>query len=133
MKPLKFRVWDIDRKKYSNGTFYVHQDGSLLLNFYGDDLYDPCSRVNIEEEQYIIEYYAGVFDKNGKEIYEGDIIKASGISYPWAIILNEIDGYWVSNTKIGVKYRLLDLFNSNLPIQIIGNINQNPELLHETA
>ena len=73
--------------------------------------------------------YTGLKDKNGKEIYEGDVVKA------------DIDGatyitYW-EEKEIGFRFRQSNDLNEpyltvGLPIddiEIIGNIYENPELL----
>ena len=73
MREIKFRVWDKENEWMDGGP--------LWINLYGD-LYDVPSRqydtpnVEIEpaDNKYILMQYTGLHDKNGKEIYEGDIV-----------------------------------------------------------
>ena len=61
--------------------------------------------------------FTGFYDKNKKEIYEGDIIK--GLCRNWVVFFQE----GLFKTKVG-QYLLEGEF------EIIGNIHENPELLN---
>ena len=69
----------------------------------------------------------GLKDKNGKEIFEGDIVILFGRkNYP----------YKVGWSKFDVGWRLSNMSNVGIPpeddIEVIGNIHENPELLKES-
>ena len=116
MREIKFRAWwkdaelmaDVVALRDGEVTFHV----PLMPNSLGQE-YEVQS---LDEGQYELMQYTGLKDKNGKEIYEGDIIK-----YAWRGSSDEvkIDPYWFHDW---VEY-------GSEPLEVIGNIYENPELL----
>lgn len=81
--------------------------------------------------------FTGIYDKNGEEVYEGDIVKIKTLQ---GIVTWHPNGYFcihtykcdiseVSYTAIGdmVDYLHKDLYDDG--IEVIGNIHDNPELM----
>lgn len=78
--------------------------------------------------------FTGLFDKNGKEIYEGDLLGSKGKVVGW--VKGDVRGYCYDvvyvNHPAGEKYwSLYDTVKHDYPeqIEVIGNIYDNPELL----
>ena len=122
MRELKFRVYDKTEKCYSDKAFSIDQLGLCYVqdeDGYGEE---------IDEERYIVEQYTGLKDKNGKEIYEGDIVTLNG---EWeeiegtdcSVISFENGCFMVGDTSEAGSY-LSDW-------RVIGNIHQNADLLEK--
>ncbi len=104
--------------------------------FYGN-LYDKdnrgrthictTSRGCLDIDPETVGQFTGLFDKNGKEIYEGDIVKLTQLHY-------EVTGKIAYiNTEFALyvpeEDTTYDFFPSDRTSEVIGNIHDNPELL----
>ena len=133
MREIKFRVWfeNVKRCEKKGDEIIWHTesyyDYDPIINNNG--LLDVESGWDIfgnSDENYFLEQYTGLKDKNGKEIYEGDIVD-DGYSHICKIrwsehftafeAINENDGY-MTNIWFIAKYG-----------EVIGNIHENSELL----
>jgi hypothetical protein len=66
--------------------------------------------------------YTGLKDKNGKEIYEGDLLQREGHDY------NHLVKWWDYSAGFNMAW-VSDSLRVGMEIEIIGNIYENPELL----
>lgn len=118
MREIKFRAWVEETKK----MFYNHQNN----RYFGRDLKSP--RVALMQ-------YTGLKDKNGKEIYEGDIVTGA-TSYEvdndkreWTES-NPAHIYWDEEFCAFYPFYLNARWRCDIvDIEVIGNIYENPELL----
>lgn len=123
MRNLKFRAWDTGRGRWLTSTeieesievnVIVRPEGTGVFEFY-------TSPFGCEVE---LQQFTGLCDKNGKEIYEGDILQAgpSGRLYPvsWCAFGA---GFWAANGQFYHDPRRWP------ESEVIGNIHKNPELL----
>lgn len=116
-RPIKFRVWDRLKKQmfWVEAITFVKKTGLPGYVYYVGSKY-PHS---IHSEATLLEY-TGLKDKNGKEIYEGDII-------------DFVD----TGTRIAVEYKTYGITNPGFTLltttargaKVIGNIYEHPELL----
>ena len=133
MREIKFRAWNEKKKRWhkdSDPDCVLEFDGSITqINVVGQ--YDGELFYSFDDKKgLILAQYTGLKDKNGKEIYEGDIVKISDHPFEGSITVNgkyEI-GY---NDYMELVCGSWLLFRMKNYCEVIGNIYENPELLEE--
>ena len=125
MREIKFRAWDTGSKIMS----YMEKNGVFRRVYFAEDIQDWQDRAlggvlqRHNQGKTILMQYTGLKDRQGKEIYEGDIIKALHDFGP---------GGWVEK-KTEVRFNLMNGYQWNYwdldSLKVIGNIYENPELL----
>ena len=115
MREIKFRTWSNKAKKYFYG-YCAHECLTQQIVF---DSKETCVGLGYDHisDGMVFEQFTGLKDKNGKEIYDGDIVKR------WA----GRSGVWVNEVIEFAK----GAFLVASPCEIIGNIHKNPELLND--
>ncbi len=122
MREIKFRAWNI-KDKWMEEVLPVDNSG---LNVFFKDL----------SKTHIIMQFTGLKDKNGKEIYEGDVV-----AYPQGpsqdcdkesvnleVLWDEENGMWVADFYWLERTEKKRIFDNN-SVKVIGNIHENPKLL----
>lgn len=117
MREIKFRAWDIVRKRM----------------LYNKDLWDiPYNEIFIhtpDQRALEVMQYIGLIDRNGKEIYEGDIVRHFKREKDILLKIEISASYGVyAELNHGMK-KLIGRGNPHLYYEVIGNIYENPELL----
>lgn len=131
--PLAFRVWwkggSYGGQTYASGwctAALITQSGRIAEEDYEEKgtIFDP--------ENYVVERFTGLSDKNGKDIYEGDIIR----DREWRSHIVQFEVEWCDTFTRVVAWEKSGGWNiqerqlSGRPyLEVIGNIHENPELI----
>lgn len=118
MREIKFRVWDRERKKILQIQRHSFKTNKSMP--YG---------WNIEYVFDGLMQYTGIKDKNGTEIYEGDIIKYShkAVGEIRRVVSYKYGMFGVNGIMDGTHIPFANILESEY--EVIGNIYENPELI----
>lgn len=135
-REIKFRAWLKDDKRMVEvRSIDFHEEGNIITVNYNDIFGFEFNENEIELMQ-----YTGLKDKNGKEIYEGDIIDIHQTVNGQSVFVIEVTntGLVIPRYAFDKNYKyeynireLLEFDEYDKEIEIIGNVWENKELLEE--
>lgn len=130
MRLPKFRAWT-EEGEVMYYDVYPFKDDTLLLS------YDEIAFDEVPASDFILMQSTSLFDKNGMEIYEGDIVKFSDCDddvYITPVVWDKNYACFGVSFSGGypISFDYLEEFYTELKdIEVVGNIWENPELLEE--
>jgi uncharacterized phage protein (TIGR01671 family) len=140
MRVIKFRAWDkkMQKMRIVNSVAFHFDGGSpKVVNLWGRDIIEDKDIILHREAKDVeLMQFTGLLDKNGTEIYEGDIVQFAE-KYFYLVKYEDAKfvGYHANNDwdKWGDLYKLGEPGFNKYTYVVIGNIYENPELLKEVT
>ncbi|MQQ66939.1 hypothetical protein GEZ88_01735 [Streptococcus mitis] len=118
----KFRAWLKKEQKMDN---YIDH-----ISWLEDELYCIGDGITymVSAEDLVLMQSTGLFDRNGKEIFEGDIVKMSKDVYSeptyYEVVRHRGGAYRLESKQHGCE-----LWLRHTDCEVVGNVYENPELL----
>lgn len=133
MREIKFRVWAHEHKLMSKTiTPFQKFPFNIDIIFIQKKKSQPLGSFVMDINSYEVMQYTGLKDKNGKEIYEGDILTSGTGKYARAFEVAWEDDH-LAMDRMDDEYSIGCGFNIGKSdtkyVEVIGNIYENPELL----
>lgn len=140
MREIKFRAWIKDENRMIDPVIQVNFQAQYPTVAWYEDMHDALSG-NLSDaflDRVELMQYTGLKDRNGKEIYEGEVIRIEPYhDEQYEVVVEEKDGVpfcirtpWSSEYDIMPLAWCINQFGTHT-IEIIGNIYEKPELLKD--
>lgn len=127
----KFRAWDKETQTMLDVPLIDFKKNVLVVEHweFGETIFINFDDIHLMQS-------TGLKDKNGKEIFEGDILKVANNDSSWfEVVKYDHDKAMFISKEVNLKYEvpetpMYDLFNTYLfKVEVIGNIWENRDLL----
>ena len=125
MKP-KFRAWDSAKKEMFKDTFAITESGQVVV-VEQEDVMCPPDYVFVDH--LVIMQSTGLFDRNGEEVFVGDIVKCTRGCLHEVYLEKEYGGTFMGGMPAVYLKGLSEGYAWTGYEEIIGNVYENPELL----
>ena len=125
----KFRVWMKSLKWMCDVTNISFDSKFVDICQQGDT--ERYTEMSVEFDEITLMQSTGLFDRNGKEIFEGDIVKMAKDVYSeptyYEVVRHRGGAYRLESKQHGCE-----LWLRHTDCEVVGNIYENPELLEES-
>ena len=121
----KFRAWDTTNKEMFKDTFAITESGQVVVVDQSSVFVSPDY---VFVDHLVVMQSTGIFDKNNKEIFEGDIVRVLDSTYT-VFYDNERGSYRLKphDDRWNVDY--MSNFSHGGNFEVVGNIYENQEYL----
>lgn len=128
-REIKFRAWLKNESRMINPVIQLSVKAQYSTIAWYEDMHDALSGTLSDAflDQVELMQYTGLKDKNGKEIYEGDLVKGKTDIFERLVGSIEYAGCAYVVDGVGKYIKIREELNRSY--EIIGNIYENPELL----
>ena len=137
MREIKFRGKRLDNGEWVYGAFVpdaterTHGD-MVTWGFIRRHNIESGRMESIEVDRKSVGQYTGLKDKDGVEIYEGDIVSGRDSLQEGFLVTGVVDyenGSFIIKSDLAIHYRWLEVEMYFYELKVIGNSHENPELL----
>ena len=123
----RYRAWDSAKKEMFKDTFAITESGQVVVVEQESVASSPDY---VFVDHLVIMQSTGLADKNGKEVFEGDIVKMAKDVYSeptcYEVVRHRGGAYRLESKQHGCE-----LWLRHTDCEVVGNIYENPDLLED--
>ena len=125
-REIKFRAKRLDNNEFVIGYYLPTQFGEKHFIYSALEFLNEHTRIQIDPKT--IGQYTGLLDKNGKEIYEGDVVKSNDNHlYVINFKYGSFGANWIKDDFVWHSFATNSFIEKKF--EVVGNIFKNPELI----